>query len=288
MRARRLGGCLVACTMALMAVAGREADAAPASQQTLQIQRVEAVSATDGDSSKSAVVDCPAGTRVYNAAGRINGGVGAVVLDDVTPNATLTSVLVTAYETSPDDSWSVIAYALCGSPVLNLQRISIASASNSLSPKTVTPTCPGPTRLYGLGAEITGALGAVVLDDLIPNAGLTGITVTAYETGAYAPNWTITGYAICGNAATTMQRVAVSNPVSPGLDPISPKAATTTACPPGTVLHGAGAELTGALGDVSLDEVIPSGALTDVIATGYAIAGFAGNWRIASYAICTS
>lgn len=193
------------------------------------------------------------------------------------------------YETEPDASWSLIAYATCGNSVLNLQRIPIDSATNSVSPKTVTPTCPGPTRLYGLGGEITGGLGSVVMDDLTPNSGLTGVTVTAYENGDYAPNWRITGYAICGNPVATMQRMAVSNPAPPApADGVSPKSAITPVCPAGTQVHGAGGTITGGLGDVTLDDLTPSGALNSVTATGYAIAGFNGPWRITAYAICAT
>lgn len=92
----------------------------------------------------------------------------------------------------------VIAYARCGDPVRNLQRIAIQSTPQaSENPKTANTTCPEPTRLYGLGAEITGGLGNVVLDDLTPTSTLTGINVTAYETGTYNGNWRLTGYAIC-------------------------------------------------------------------------------------------
>jgi hypothetical protein len=273
---------------ALAVVGGALAGAAPAAAVP-GIQRVEAASATNGTSVKTVVVTCPAGTRVYNASGRINGGVGAVALDDITPNAALTSVTVTAYEITDDDNWSVIAYAMCGSAVLNLQRIEIDSATSSSTSKTVNPTCPGPTRLYGLGAEITGGLGHVVVDDLTPDAGLTGVRVTAYEVGAYPNNWTLTGYAICGNPVATMVRTAVSNPAPPAPpNAVSPKVAVTPDCPAGTSLHGGGGTITGGLGGVTLDDLTPSGALVDFTTTAYTIPGFSPSWRLTSYAICAS
>ncbi|HEU5471346.1 MAG TPA: hypothetical protein VFV67_11885 [Actinophytocola sp.] len=285
--ARWLAG--LATLAGLLAAAPGTAAADPVSPAAADIARAETTSATNGTSPKSVTVNCPAGTRVYSAAGRINGGVGSVVLDDVTPNDGLTSVLVTAYETAPDESWSLTGYATCGSTVQNLQRVFIASESNSDSPKSFLVTCPGSTRLYGLGAEITGGLGNVVLDDLTPNAGLTGVTVTAYENGAYAPNWRLTGYAICGNAATTMQLNTSSNPGGlVALDPVSPKGVTTPACPAGTKVHGAGGTITGGIGGVSLDDVTPNVGLGTVTATGYTIPGSAPNWRITAYAICAS
>lgn len=266
--------------------------AAPAAADRVQplvagLTRVEDFSGYDGISPKQVTVTCPAGTRVYSAGGRILEGVGAVVLDDLIPNDGLTSVTVKAYETAADDNWGIIAYAMCGNAVLNLQRVSIESANNSVSPKTVTPTCPGTTKLYGLGAEIANGLGNVVIDDLTPLSDLSGVTVTAYENGAFAGNWNVTGYAICGNPAATMQRVTVSNPAPPAApDAVSPKTAISPACPAGTQVHGGGGTITGGLGNVSLDDLLPS--LISMHVTGYAIGGFAGNWRITSYAICAS
>lgn len=291
MRARRavrwLAMVAAGIAMGQLASVAAPAMAEPVGPLVAQLSRQEEVSATNGVSPKSVTVTCPADTLVYGAAGRINGGVGAVVLDDITPNDALTSVTVTAYETDPDASWSVIAYAMCGNEVLNLQRIPIESATNSMSPKSANPTCPGTTKLYGLGAEITGGLGNVVIDDLTPSMNLTGITVTAYENGAYAGNWKITGYAICGNAVPNMERVAISNPAPPAMpNAVTPKSADSPACPLGTQVHGMGGTITGGLGDVSLDDLLPT--LTNARATGYAIAGFAGNWRVTAYAICAS
>lgn len=79
-----------------LVVAAPTATAGPVAPLVPQLQRVELASATDGVSPKQVTVTCPAGTRVYTAAGRINGGVGAVVLDDLTANDALTTVRVTA------------------------------------------------------------------------------------------------------------------------------------------------------------------------------------------------
>jgi hypothetical protein len=291
MRAKRIVRWLM--VVAAVAMLGQLAGtAAPAAADPVQplvagLTRVEDFNGYDGVTPKQVTVTCPAGTRVYSAGGRILKGEGTAVLDDLIPDAGLTSVTVKAYETAADDEWGMIGYAMCGNGVLNLQRVSIESANNSLSPKTVTPTCPGATKLYGIGAEVNNGVGNVVIDDLTPLADLSGLTVTAYENGAFGGNWSITGYAICGNPVATMTRVTVSNPVPLAApNAVSPKTAIASPCPAGTQVHGGGGTITGGLGNVSLDDLLPS--LVSMHVTGFAIGGFAGNWRVTSYAICAS
>ena len=275
--------------LALIMVAATLGVAAPAQAdsgtQVAAPVRVAATTATNSLATKSIVVSCAAGRRVYGAGGEITGGGGNVTLDDITPNVALTNVLVTAAENGAyAGNWSVTGYAICGVNTLNLQRIQFTSATNSLSPKSVFAGCPSGLRLYGLGAELNGAGGNVFFDDLTPNAGLTGATATGYENGAFAGNWNITGYAICGNPpATLVRRAAVSTVGSPAAN-----TATTPACPAGTRVHGVGAELNGAFGSVVIDDLRPNAGLLTSTATGAENVAYAGNWSITSYAICSS
>lgn len=243
-----------------------------------------AVTSASNSISKSVTVNCPVGQRVYGAGGEINGGSGNVTLDDITPNLTLTSVFVTAAENGAfAGNWTVTGYAICGPNTLNLQRIQFTSATNSLSSKSVFAGCPTGLRLYGLGAELNGASGAVFFDDLTPNAGLTGVTVTAFENGAFAGNWSVTGFAICGNPATTMTRVVASS----ATNSLSLKS-IFAGCPAGTRVHGVGAEIDGAIGNVVIDDLTPHPSLLGATASGFENGAFAGNWRVTAYAICAS
>jgi hypothetical protein len=233
---------------------------------------------------KSVLVTCPVGQRVYGAGGEITGGAGFVTLDDITPNITLTNVFVTAAENVAfAGNWSLTGYAICGINTLNLQRIQFTSINNSVSPKSVFAGCPAGLRLYGLGAELNGGQGTVFLDDLTPSAALTGVTVTAYENGPFAGNWNVTGYAICGNPAATMLRVAVTSAVNS----VASKSAIA-ACPAGTRVHGTGAELNGAFGAVVIDDLTPNAGLFSSTATGTENGPFAGNWSVTAYSICSS
>jgi DNA-binding XRE family transcriptional regulator len=242
-------------------------------------------SANDSTSPKTVTVNCPAGTRLYGIPAELQGAFGNVTLDDVTPNAALTSATVTAYENGAyASSWRLLGRAICGSPTAGLQRVFVNSASNSTSPKTVTAACPAGTRLYGLGGQLTGAVGNVFFDDMTPSSGLTSATMTAYENGAYASNWQLTSYAICANPAATMVRITTST-VS---DSNSPKSVTST-CPNGTDVHGIGGELNGAVGNVVIDGIDTlGGTLLFGDVSAYENGAYGSNWSATAYAICAS
>jgi hypothetical protein len=259
-------------------LAGAPAHAVPG----LVIESVASVN--DGSNPKSVVVNCPAGTRVYGAAAAISGAQGTATLDDLTPNAALTSVVVTAYENGEPGDWRLIGRAYCANATANLQRVTATTANNSTSPKSISATCPAGLRLFGLGGEVTGGVGNVFFDDLTPNVGLTSATVTAYENGAYASNWSLNAYAVCASPATVMQRLSATTPS----DSTSPKH-VSIACPDGTDTHGVGAELTGAVGNAVIDSVGPIGGTTLFGAVdAYENGAYAPNWTATAYAICTS
>ncbi|GAB3800058.1 hypothetical protein [Micromonospora zhanjiangensis] len=282
-RWRRTGPATIALALAATVLSG----VAPARADVgAQVAAPFRVAASTGFSSvnKSVAVACPVGRQVYGTGAEITGANGAVMIDDLVPNVTLTSVFATAVEVGAfAGNWQLTVYAVCGLPTLNLQRVFFTSATNSVNSKSVFAGCPTGLRLYGLGASINGGTGIVVLDDLIPNVGLTGATVTGTERVAFAGVWNVTGYAICGNPAATMTRVAVNT----ATNSLSPKTTIAT-CPAGTRVHGTGAEITGALGAVVVDDLTPVLNLTSVIVTGAENTAFAGNWFITAYAICSS
>jgi hypothetical protein len=285
----RIGMARIAKTLAAIALVvsatGVAVVTAAAPAQAVAAPFIEsAVTVNDGTSPKSISVSCPAGTRVYGVAAQINGAQGAATLDDLTPNVGLTSVFITAYENGDPGDWALIGRAYCGSPTANIQRVTITSASNSVSPKSVTVSCPAGLRLYGLGGELTGAVGNVFFDDLTPNAGLTNAFITAYENGAYASNWSLSGYAICASPAATMLRVSSTT----ASDSTSPKDTSAT-CPTGTRTHGVGAELTGAVGNAVIDGFGPIGGTTLFGSIdAYEHGEFSGNWSATAYGICSS
>jgi hypothetical protein len=95
----------------------------------------------------------------------------------------------------------VEAYAICANPLPGLQRVVATGVSNSLTGSGATAFCPAGKKLVGTGGELTAALGQVTMDDIVPNAALTSLTITGFEDGSgTAANWTTDAYAICATA----------------------------------------------------------------------------------------
>ena len=232
---------------------------------------------------KSVTATCPAGTRVIGPGGDTTPGNGRVVLNQLRPNAALTSVTVHANEDeagTPAD-WFLQAFVICAAPPTGLERVSATSASNS-SNKSIVATCPSGKRLLGNGAEITGAAGQVLLDGQLPNAKLNSVTANAVEdeTGT-AANWSITAYAICANIVTGLQRVAVTG----GVDSASNRIATAP-CPTGKSAIGMGGTING---QGVLDALFPDPSLSNASISAFEDAtGNPGNWSVTAYAICAA
>jgi hypothetical protein len=165
------------------------------------LQQVEAMSAFNSSLIKNAVVTCPAGKQVVGPGG-LAGGSGQVFLDQIVPNASLTSVVAQAQEDQDltSGNWLVAAEAICADPPPGLQLATARSPSDSNPSKTVTAACPSGKNVLGAGASIASGAGEVVIDDMVPNNLLTNVTATGFEDpDGFAGNWRVFGYAICAN-----------------------------------------------------------------------------------------
>jgi hypothetical protein len=82
------------------------------------LERVVASNAFDSDEIQRVTATCPAGKNLLGTGGLIQGGLGQVVIDDLRPNATLTSVTVTGIEDENGfaGDWTPVAYAICADP----------------------------------------------------------------------------------------------------------------------------------------------------------------------------
>jgi hypothetical protein len=106
------------------------------------------------------------------------------------------------------------------------------------------------------------------------------VTVWGIEVAAFAGNWSVTAFAICGPPTGN---VVVTNGTP--FNAATPKFATAS-CPAGTSLFGTGYSLQGANGQVFPSVVEPDAALSGVTAGAYAHGGFAGNWSLVTFGIC--
>lgn len=162
----------------------------------------QVVSATGGNQDGLVTTpSCGSIRSVIGVGGRINGGSGDVVLDDVQPSFDLKTVTVRGFPIpgGADTSWSVTAFAVCANDPAGLQRVAFTTPSTSDPDHTAVESCPAGKALYGAGAAIGNGNGNVLLN---------GVNIAPQDTsrawaheiaGGYGNNWTITAYGICGS-----------------------------------------------------------------------------------------
>jgi hypothetical protein len=79
------------------------------------------------------------------------------------------------------------------------------SPYDSVATKSATATCPEGKRILGGGGYITGGGRRVQFTRLQPNGSSDTYVATATEIGAYAGNWRVSAYGICGEAPAGLE-----------------------------------------------------------------------------------
>jgi hypothetical protein len=167
-----------------------------------------ATSALDSNNNKTATATCPLGKQVLGTGAQLNASNGQVVLDDVRPDAALTSVTARGLEDQDGYSgvWSVTAHAICANRPPGLELVKQSSPLDS-SDKTVTASCPAEKNLVGTGGDINAGGGQVRMRVIRVDGGvaqsipgLTNTQVFGNEgPGGTTGVWSITAYAICAD-----------------------------------------------------------------------------------------
>jgi hypothetical protein len=272
--------------LVLMASGGGSASAA-----VVGAAGVSASSSVDSSSVKSVTASCPAGKRVVGAGGSIGvlSGDGQVVMDDLRPNPTLTSVTVQGVEdeTGLAEIWALAAEAVCAYPPPGLERVSATSPVDSNRVKNLTASCPAGKLVVGTGGDINNGSGQVEMDDIRPNGTLTSVTVQGIEdeTG-YAGLWSLTAYAICADPIAGLQRVSATSPLDSNAKNV------TATCPLGKRVLGTGSDINNGNGQVirsALNSSAPPFPLAATSGRAWAAEdanGYAGLWSLTAYAIC--
>jgi hypothetical protein len=248
--------------------------------------RRQAIQSPTNSSNKSAAFGChsaPPGDRLFGLGGELTGGNGQVLIDDLRPDSALLGFTGQGVEdgNGTANNWSLTVYAVCGSGLPGLERVSAGSTLDS-SNKSVTATCPAGKKVVGSGFDTNAGNGQVVIDDVRPDAALSGVTVQGLEIGSDFTNpWGITAYAVCATPPAGLERVASSSPLTS-----STKSVTAT-CPAGKNLIGLGSDINAGVGKVGLDDIIPDAGLTQVTVTGNELeSGNPNVWSVTAYAIC--
>jgi hypothetical protein len=217
--------------------------------------------------------------------GEITGGAGQVVMDLIPFPEDPVKVNARGFEddTGFGANWSVTSYAICAA----VSKLEVVTTAANSSDKTAQLTCPTANRnLTGVGAEVSGGAGQVVLDDITPafnppNAGFA--TGFEDETG-FAGNWSVTSYGLCATPLPGLELVTGSSS-----DDSQPASGVSVFCPTGKKLVGGGGDIAGGLGQVVLDDIVYGSTLGDVNATGYEDAtGYGGIWHVNVYGICAT
>ncbi|GLI00594.1 hypothetical protein [Phytohabitans aurantiacus] len=149
---------------------------------------------------KSATVYCPAGTKLYGTGYELPGADGQVFPSAVRPDDALSRVTVKAdAHGGYTGDWNLVAYAACAKPAAHMRLLTARSATGPAAAKAVTTeACPGLAHVHGVGAEISGGHGDVILAAMTPSSlALTRSQAGAHAHGRVAEDWSVTSYAIC-------------------------------------------------------------------------------------------
>jgi hypothetical protein len=245
------------------------------------LERVSATSALNS-SNKSVTASCPAGKQVLGTGADIHTLNGHVVLDDIRPNAALTSVTVSAIEdeTGNPASWAVVAYAVCANAIAGLERVSETTPLDSSVPKVLFNGCPGGKDLTGLGADLNTFNGQVQLDAL-NFGGAENVLLVALEdeTGNSAP-WSVTSYLICAPGARREFFTTFADSDA--------KNSNTTCATAGQQVIGLGGVVLDGNSEVLMERFRPDPPNNANVAAFEDDGGFSGNWQLSSNAVCST
>ncbi|QLQ40141.1 hypothetical protein [Micromonospora robiginosa] len=139
--------------------------------------------------------------KVIGMGGRINSGLGDVVLDQVVPSFDLTSVTVRAVAvqgTSPA-GWSATSIAVCATAPAGLERVATIGTSASNPSDSGLRACPAGKGLYSAGADINAGNGQVLLTGVNITGGNTARVRADEDADGFAGSWSLNGYGICGS-----------------------------------------------------------------------------------------
>jgi len=278
---RRLAGAGVLTALAVALVVIPAGPAAATGHSLTGLEVVEDTSLHDDDERKTALAECTGSKVVIGVGWSISGGLDDILIEDAIPYSDSVLVVANADETGHPDDWSVTAKAICADapPGWQIVSDSITSTSN----KTPIAFCPDDKFVIGVGFDLAGATGQMLMTDLNPS--LDSVSVTAYpdDTGTANLNWTARSYAVCAYEINGLQIVASSNQTA------HPRTVEAAVCPAGKVAIGAGAWFSLGEGNLNLAAltVFAFGGSQIGQATGHEDEdGTSANWDLTTETLC--
>lgn len=279
-----LGSGLIA--IATLTTTTSAAQAAPVGALAVNTVHVKAVSAIDSAEPKSATAQCPAGMVVTGGGFSTATGVGndgSVVMDEMIIRDNF--VTGTAYEdvNGTSANWGITVIAVCANPVPGYEiKLGRSVNTGSEFEKPAVATCSPGKVVIGGGFGVTGGLGDVVVDELLP--GSTQVFTKAFEGKAGTTrNWFLDVYAVCAFQPQGWEIVNKTGPIH------SSGKITKLQCPAGKKVLGPMFDLTGSLGQAHMLSVLPNefrqevsiGALPDDDGT-------TNSWGLNNWQICAN
>lgn len=162
------------------------------------VVQISVTSAFNGAAVKVVNPVCPAGTNLTGLGWELVNGNGEVFPDTAVPAPGLGGATIGATENGAYmPPWLIRGFALCAPPAgFSPQRLAAVNGPNGVSPKqAVTPACPAGTTLFGVGGQLAGAGGDVIMAQMVPNPAQTVAIAGGIE---FAPaNWAVLAYDIC-------------------------------------------------------------------------------------------
>jgi hypothetical protein len=147
------------------------------------------------DVTKTVTVTCSPGKKVIGAGGS-NHDAWHMKLVGIEPSADLTSVTVKVAHAGGTNFSSIFhASGVCVSPVRTQMLVTATSETSGLD-KTVTVTCPGLSKVHGLGGGVTGG-GQNHITRLEPLSPSTAILEASADPGELVQAWSAHVHAIC-------------------------------------------------------------------------------------------
>jgi hypothetical protein len=166
-------------------------------------------------------------------------------------------------------------------------QVAAVSPFNANQSKSITVFCPAGDVVIGTGSSIFNGGGQVAIEAVVPDIGLTSVTVTAKAADVYNVNWEVTAYAHCVPPLPGQVRVMVTNLSSS----ISPQVVVAN-CPAGTAATGIGYDIGNGFGEVLINQVVLNGGAgvpaDQVTVTAHEDGVYVPNWTLTVYMICAN
>lgn len=165
------------------------------------LRLISAISQDRSDAVQSASVDCPSGTNLLGAGGRILDGQGQVNLSTVVNGGALNPHGVIANGKEPSagfaGNWSVVAYGVCATVNTfgDAQIVDIQSAEDTSPNKVVQAVCPAGMTVTG-GAGFANTPGVVASVNVDANRTRIQIIAKVNDTSDTS-RWFMGGMAVC-------------------------------------------------------------------------------------------